>query len=194
MRKGWSTRWVGERCYPVGWKLDANVKIGSTGSITERGEPTSIVGGCEEGIVPFLVGQGGQELVAGLSVVGGTDCRSESGEACAVQGLQEARQVVRVFLTIGQRCGESENCGRAEETHGSGRSEGDGERDEKPHIFIAVEWEHDAKDLADVDERSSRGVTNLPTPSQRIPSNFVLLDPFRIVKSVIAWVTRLIYP
>ena len=124
MRKGWSTHWVDERCYPVGWKLDANVRIGSTGSITERGEPTGIVGGCEEGIVPFLVGQGGQKLITGVSVVGGTDCRSESGEACAVQGLQEARQVVRVFLTIHQCGGEGENCGRAEETHGSGRSEG----------------------------------------------------------------------
>jgi hypothetical protein len=173
MRKGWSTRWVGERCYPVGWKLDANVRIGSTGSITERSEPTGIVGGCEEGIVPFLVGQGGQELIAGLSVVGGTDCRSESGKACAVQGLQEARQVVRVFLTINQCGGESENCGRAEEAHGSGRSEGDGERDEKPHIFIAVEWEHDAKDLADADERSNHRVMTERSHAQPAHSLFV---------------------
>ena len=65
---------------------------------------------------------------------------------------------------------------------------GDGEPDEKLRIFIAVKRKHDTKDLADVDERSSRRVTNVPTPSQRRAPLFVRRigshDPHRQVIAI----------
>ena len=92
-----------------------------------RGRLTCVIVGCKDSIVFALVGQIDQELVTTLCGVDEGDSRSETGEACVVQGLQKARQVGIVLgLCIGQGGGEGQDNSRGEENHASGRGEEDG--------------------------------------------------------------------
>lgn len=92
-----------------------------------RGILTSVIVGCKDGEVVILVGQVGQKLVTGASGIDRTECRSETGEACIVQGLNEARDVGGVVLGISQSGGESQDQSRGNENHVSGSKGGEGE-------------------------------------------------------------------
>ena len=97
----------------------------SGGGIAKTSRLTGVVVGCKDGKVFALVGQRGQELAAGPGGIDKADCRSETSKACAVQGLQQARQVGGV-LGIGHS-GESQDDDREEGNHVSGRGEEDRE-------------------------------------------------------------------
>lgn len=78
----------------------------------------SIVIGCKHGEVLALVGEFGQELAADVGRVYSTDCRSETGETCGIQGLDEAGHVGRVLgLSICHGSGERQEERREDEDH-----------------------------------------------------------------------------
>ena len=98
-------------------RLEVDVRVESGDGTTKRGRLTSSVVRCKDGIIVPLVGQSGQELVTSAGGVDGTDCNSETGEICVVQGLHESRDVSRVLLGIDQRGGEGQNDSREDENH-----------------------------------------------------------------------------
>lgn len=106
------------------WRLETDVRTKCT---TGNGVLTSVIVGCEDGVVLPLVGEVGQKLVAGTSGIDGTDCSSEAGEACVVQSLHEARDVGSILSTSQAGC-ESQDRSRENENHvlyvGSGEEGG----------------------------------------------------------------------
>jgi hypothetical protein len=90
----------------------------------KSGGLTSSVVRCKDGIIVPLVGQVGQELISRAGGVGKADCSSETGEACVVQGLHEARDVGGVLLSISQS-GESQDHSGEDENHALGGGGGE---------------------------------------------------------------------
>lgn len=93
---------------------------------------TSIVVGCEDGVVVPLVGEIGQNLITRTSGIDEADRGSETGEACVVQGLHEARDVGSVLLSTSQAGCESQDRSRENEDHGLGAGGGGRELEEIP--------------------------------------------------------------